>query len=275
MPTSRDSPTLLNPPIDNGCVGHIFIHNPSAFDIDGDSLSYSLVHCSGINGNPIPGYIYPETANSVDIDPITGDFSWNYPTQQQQVNIAILITEHRKNSSGTWVIIGEMVRDMQIDIADCLNDPPIITTIDKICVEAGQIINFDVSATDINFDQISICATGGPFEMSDSASFVIPFPAPGSISSTFEWITHCHHVRNQPYFIVFKAEDNGNPNLVDIKTVQVTVISPSPKNPFALANGTGINLSWDASICQEVIGYDIYRNNSFFGFIHYSDVQIL
>ena len=47
---SNNSVQLLNPPIDKGCVGQTFIHNPAAYDPDGDSLSYRLVVCKGAGG---------------------------------------------------------------------------------------------------------------------------------------------------------------------------------------------------------------------------------
>ena len=34
----NNTPVLLIPPIDNGAVGIKYIHNPGAFDTDGDSL---------------------------------------------------------------------------------------------------------------------------------------------------------------------------------------------------------------------------------------------
>lgn len=37
------TPVLLNPPIDLASVGERYIHNPGAFDADGDSLSYQIV----------------------------------------------------------------------------------------------------------------------------------------------------------------------------------------------------------------------------------------
>ena len=46
----NNSVQLLNPPIDQGCVGKLFIHNPAAYDVDGDSLSYQLVVCQGAGG---------------------------------------------------------------------------------------------------------------------------------------------------------------------------------------------------------------------------------
>lgn len=37
------TPYLLQPPIDNACVGKPFKHNPNAYDPDDDSLSYQLI----------------------------------------------------------------------------------------------------------------------------------------------------------------------------------------------------------------------------------------
>ena len=41
-----NTPVLLNPPYDKAAYHHLFIHNPSAFDPDGDSLSYKLTVCT-------------------------------------------------------------------------------------------------------------------------------------------------------------------------------------------------------------------------------------
>ena len=38
----NSTPVLLNVPIDSAAVGARYIHNPGAFDVDGDSLSYRL-----------------------------------------------------------------------------------------------------------------------------------------------------------------------------------------------------------------------------------------
>ena len=37
------TPQLTIPPIDRGCVGARFVHNPGAYDPDGDSLAYRMV----------------------------------------------------------------------------------------------------------------------------------------------------------------------------------------------------------------------------------------
>ena len=43
----NNAPILLNPPINQAAQYRIFIHNPGAYDIDGDSLAYSLTSCTG------------------------------------------------------------------------------------------------------------------------------------------------------------------------------------------------------------------------------------
>lgn len=89
----NSSPQLMNPPIDNGCIGVPYLHNPGAYDVDGDSLSYSLIPCRGYNGDDIPGYSLPNASHSLTIDSITGDLLWDSPTMAGEYNIAILIEE--------------------------------------------------------------------------------------------------------------------------------------------------------------------------------------
>src|SRR6185436_10881822 len=52
----NNSVILYQPPIDDGVINSPFIHNPNAYDPDGDSLSYELIDCKGAGGLPIPGF---------------------------------------------------------------------------------------------------------------------------------------------------------------------------------------------------------------------------
>ena len=115
----NNSVQLLNPPLDNGCVNVTYYHNVGAYDPDGDSLSYKLVDCRGLDGLPIPGYKLPQSSQYITIDEVTGDLIWETPIIQGEYNIAILISEYRKGK-----FIGSIVRDMQISIAACNNQPP-------------------------------------------------------------------------------------------------------------------------------------------------------
>ena len=263
----NNSPQLLNAPIDNGCVNQIFIHNPAAFDPDGDSLSYALVDCRGANGQPIPGFTTPQASSSIGIDPVNGDFIWDTPILAGEYNIAIEITEHRLLPSGSYTIVGKTVRDMQIDIAGCNNTPPEINAIDAICVVAGDTVRFDVTATDPDLLQtLQLSAYGGPFVLNPAAIF--PQPAQGSspLTRTFLWGTDCSLIRLQPYSATFKARDNGIPNLVDLHTVDIRVIAPAPIGPATQVLTDAIEVSWQASACPNVDRYDVYRREGSFAY---------
>lgn len=270
---ANSSPTLLNPPIDDGCLNQTFIHNPAAFDEDGDSLAYELVNCRGLNGNEItetydPAYIQ----DKIRIDSITGDFIWDVPKSIGQFNFAFVIREYRRGANGNYQLIGSVTRDLQVDITNCNNRPPVIQPVGPFCVEAGQTLTFSVTASDPDGDSLSLEAAGGPFVVNPSATF--PNPATGRISLTapFSWTPSCDQVRKQPFFAVFTARDypfdQTQTRLVDIETAEITVVSPAPKNPTATANGMQIDLAWNAVVCSDADGYLIYRRESSYGFVH-------
>jgi len=260
----NNSPTLLNPPIDIGCVNQVFIHNPGAYDIDGDSLSYRLVICKTTGGIDIPGFTQPAASNLFSIDAITGDVIWDTPIMQGEYNIAFVIEEWRKG-----IKIGSVTRDMQIEILACNNNPPVIVTVTDTCVTAGDNITFDITAFDIDGDAVALTAVGGPFEVSESPATIDPDPAAGNdtVMTTFSWNTTCFHVQEQPFQLFFKAIDDAYPiNLVSYKTVAITVVCPAPENLTAEAVGSTIRLKWDRVPCNKAGGYRIYRRIGYFGF---------
>ncbi len=261
-----NSPVLLMPPVDNGCVGQVFYHNPGAYDPDGDSLSYRLVTCKGANGLDIPGYTLPSASDSLSLNPVTGDLVWDSPVQQGEFNIAILVEEWRNGFR-----IGSVERDMQIIVVACNNRPPVITTTSDTCVEAGKILRFPVIADDSVTDKITLTATGEPLVLSPSPAVMEPNPAIAQqqVQALFRWNTVCDHVRQRSYQVVFKAKDNGRPvNLVSIKTVNIKVVGPAPENLSATPTGNSISLTWDPYICTNARGFLIYRKSDSSGYVH-------
>lgn len=263
----NNSPILLLEPIDVGGLNKLFIHNPNAFDLDGDSLSFKLVPCKQDVGEDVFGFKLPNVANgfaslSFDINPTTGQLTWENPIKLGLYNIAIMVEEWRyiaKNKKYTR--IGYIVRDMQIEIINTDNNPPRITPIKDTCILAGDFIKLDVIATDPDNNRITLSATGGPFELAPPDTVLFPQNAvgEGTLLQNFYWRTSCQSVRKQPYQVVFKAVDNGSPKLVDLEDWQIRIISPPPGNLIAEAQGNGINLSWDKLGCSNAVGYKIYR----------------
>jgi gliding motility-associated-like protein len=266
----NDSPVLLNPPIDQGCVGIPFVHNAGAYDADGDSLSYKFTVCKTVGGTFIPGYEYPNVADpnnppgDFTINAVTGDIVWDSPTLQGEYNFAFIIEEWRNG-----LLISTITRDMQVEIAPCNNTPPVVHVIADTCVRAGTTLRFNVVATDADNDKITLTATGGPFLLeSNPAFFETPEDSAGRVSSPFIWSPECSHVQKRAYSVYFKATDDGFPvSLVDINTTNITVNGPPPKNLEALPSGNSIQLNWEKSICSNASGYKIYRRLGPYGFI--------
>jgi len=259
----NSSPVLTYPPIDEGCVGVPFYHNPGAYDPDGDSLAFELIPCRGEDGMTVLGYSYPSTSNIFNINATTGTLTWDSPTMQGEYNIAFLIKEYRNG-----VLMSAITRDMQINILACNNQPPQIQVIDEICVNAGDIVSFTVTATDPNNDNVSLTATGAPFETSSSpANFPSASGVP-PVSSTFNWQTNCTHIRKNPWPVYFRVQDfNNEVNLIAIKTTMITVVAPAPQNLTATPQGNDIRLEWNKSPCDGASGYKVYRRTGSYGFV--------
>ncbi len=255
----NNSVQLLNPPIDVGCVGQPFYHNPGAYDPDGDSLSFKLVACKGAGGKDIPGYTFPKASQYFRIDSLTGEIEWVNPILQGEYNVAFLTEEWRRG-----VMIGYVRRDMQITIVSCSHKPPVIITGNDTCVTAGDNLRFTTTAYDPEGTNVTLTAFGGPFEQAVNPATINPNPAEGkdTVSTLFSWHTLCEHVRYKPYSVGFKAKDSGFPvSLASFKTVKIKVVAPAPRNLKANALGSGINLKWDTSGCKNVVGYKIYRKS--------------
>jgi gliding motility-associated-like protein len=264
----NSSPIMTYEPIDQGCINRVFIHNPGAHDPDpNDSLSYELVECRGDNGSLIGGYFYPQASVSFSLDPVTGDLVWDSPILVGEYNVAFKIHQWRNGFN-----IGYILRDMQILINNCDNYPPKIYVISDTCVLANETLTFNVTAIDGGTDRnnVVLSASGGILD-----SFIVPDPATftpiiannDTVVSRFNWNVKCSHVRQQPYYVLFKAEDRPSgtsPPLVDLKGTFIRVIAPPPPAVFATANGSAIDLHWTPSACGGVVHFSIYRRNGLY-----------
>lgn len=272
----NSSPLLLQPPVDIGYVDQPFIHNPNAFDIEGDSLSYELaIPLQDIN-TPVSNYLLPTQIvpginNQITLDETTGDFEWNSPKQAGEYNIAILINEFRNG-----VLISCIIRDMQITIKEGNNLPPEIESPEELCVVAGDTLSFDVIATDpdIPMQLVQLSALGGPLSIDFSpATFIAPSGFSNQdVVGKFQWITTCEHIQEQFYSVVFKARDfyeltsqGDTLGLSNLKTVRIKVVGPSPEGLTAEAGSGFINIAWDSPyFCENAAdeyfkGFSVWR----------------
>ncbi|MCU0361874.1 MAG: hypothetical protein MUE32_00830, partial [Bacteroidales bacterium] len=252
----NSTPVLLNPPYDKAAYGYVFIHNPAAFDPDGDSLSYKLTVCTRDNGKPIENYTLPPATNSIKVDSISGDLIWDTPADTGAFNVAMEIQEWRNKRK-----IGVVVRDMQINVYTTNNKPPVNGPLKDYCVEAGEVVDFLFTATDPNKDYLYLQATSGAFLINPCrATFTNVDSLPGYASSRFRWAT-CHEaVRSQPYNVIFKSDDDDpDVKLSDIDNMTIKVLGPSPKLKTAVPEGKLIRLTWENYGTGVISGFSIYR----------------
>ncbi len=252
----NSTPILLNPPYDKAALGYVFVHNPAAFDPDGDSISYKLTVCTREDGKPIENYSFPPATNSFAVNAVTGDLVWDTPADTGIYNVAIEIEEWRSG-----IKIGIVTRDMQIEVFRTSNRPPVNHIPANMCVEVGDTINFLFRSTDIDLDSISNSSTSGIFGFTDCPATLTKVSAvPGESVSRFYWVP-CHgSVRQQPYDIIFKSEDrNAELRLVDIDNMKIKILGPAPELISTAPQGKNIEVVWTGFNDNSIAGYNIYR----------------
>jgi len=284
-----NSPKLLVPPIDKGCTGAAFYHNPGAYDPDGDSLSYEFTVPKKEKDSDVNNYRDPnakefydrigldygtanENANGTPtftINSRTGTIIWDSPGAPGEYNIAFLIKEWRK-IAGVWVLLGSVTRDMQIVVEDCNNKRPELIVPADICVEAGTTVKEDIFGFDPDSDSVKIEAFSEIFNITPSPATWSPNPAKFQASGPnknavlkFVWNTKCEHIQEQNYQVVFKVSDKPKqgPSLVQFKTWNIKVVAPAPKwQDLQLdLNTRSANLKWVPYVCQTAEIMQVWR----------------
>lgn len=262
----NNSAILLQPPIDFGCIGQRFIHNPGAYDPDGDSLSYELIIPLQDENSEVPRYSFPNLIapgpdNMISLDPVTGDFVWDAPQRVGEYNIAFRIYEHRNGR-----IINSFIRDLQIDIRDCDNQPPVVDALEEICVLAGDTIRIPIKVTDPDMNprqQVKVEVRGGPFIQEFSPAQVIGDRgfSDSPLEVEFFWATTCEHISPEYYSVTIRGVDDfyDSTGLADLKTIRIKVSGPPPQDLRAEPLRQEINLSWASPYICDMPGDDSFR----------------
>lgn len=290
-----NSPQLLVPPIDRGCTGGAWYHNPGAYDPDGDSLSYEFTVPKQDKNVPVNNYRNPNEKDFYDragisysqanetrdgsptfiINPRTGTIIWNAPGASGEYNIAFRVIQWRKIGA-VFKQIGYVTRDMQIIIEDCLNKRPELKVPNDICVVAGTVVDESIFGTDPDFDSVKIEAFSQALIVSPSPAVYfspdISKPNQAFVQATsstkdatlrFSWATNCSHIKEQPYQVVFKISDRSprGPSLVQFKTWNIKIVGPPPIWQTATLDvpTRSAQLRWNSYACQNATSIEVYR----------------
>jgi PKD repeat protein len=256
----NNSPTFTNKPVPFVCLGQTFCFNHGAYDVDGDSLVYSLIDPLSYSGLPI---VYNGTFSAqqplssspaMTFDPQTGDFCMT-PTALEVTVMAVLVTEYRNG-----VVIGQVERDIQITVINCNNILPSLTGINgtpvftaTIC--ADEQFCFDIFSADpdlpqtltVNWDN---AIAGGNFTVTPGARPNSQFcwtPTQADVSTVAHCFTAqviddaCPYFGSQTYsycITVVNVEVDAGPdqNIACNSTTQISAIGP-PGQTYQWSNG--------------------------------------
>lgn len=209
----NSSPTFSNKPVPFACLGQEMCFNHGAIDSDGDSLVYSLVNPQQTVSTYV-SYINPYNATnplastpSLQFNPATGDVCFT-PSQLQVTVMAVLVQEYRNG-----LLIGSVVRDIQVTVLNCNNDLPTLTGINgtndfDLTVCANDSVCFNILSTDANAGQnLSLMwnngISGGTFNSAGS-----PHP-----TGTFCWKPGTSDISTIPRCFTVRVSDDACPVL--------------------------------------------------------------
>jgi len=242
------------------CLNQMYCYNLSAYDPDGDSLSYSLVPCRGENCLEMTTgvYSYPQEVGggTLSIDSVSGTLCWDNPLLQGEYNIAIKISEYRSG-----IYIGSVLQDMQLTVKVCNNDAPIISPKADTCVFVGDNLDIVFSASD-NQDAVHIYATGAIFNLPNNPATFVDDTQNLTANGHFLWQPNCDQASNQPYPLIIHAEDlNPNIQLQDLMDWRIKVNIPPIQNVVVTPFGSAMQITWDApTVGCNIDHYNIYRS---------------
>jgi len=304
QPCFDSSPVFAQLPATIICAGNPFTYNHNAYDPDLDSLVYSFAEpLDWLQGtsftatnppaipywpnysvnNPFPGTAFNPNNVPATINNSTGEISFTPFTTGN------FITVVKVSSFKCGVLVAEIFREIQVVVLPCgPNTPPDVNApfqdpgtgqftsfIDTVM--AGDLVNFNISASDFEFlpiglpQTISVNASGGQFGtnftdpnagcQNPPCATLTPAP-PANVGNNqplnFSWQTTCDHisytddclVRDNVHTFVLQFQDDYCPapsyNITTITiVVQAQPLMPSPEARCTrvLANGD-VQITW-------------------------------
>ncbi len=253
----NNSPVFTSSPVPYICNNQLVNYNIGAFDVDGDSLYYTLVNALGTSGSLLtyvfgfsPTYPISTTTGSVNFDSTSGNLKIT-PDGIQVAIITVLVEEYRNG-----VLIGSVMRDVQIRVLDCasnivpymssggiinLSGGGVLVDSNSVSVCAGTPVNFEIVMSDDN--------AGDTLTVSTNLTLTIPaatFTTVGvnPVTGSFTWVPTVADAGLNTFTIT--VEDDACP-ILGIQTYEfdIDVISATNAGPddFYCVGGVLVQLN--------------------------------
>ena len=208
----NSSPYFTVKPVPYVCAGNPYNYNNGAIDPNNDSLSFSIIQprtgaasCTSIptniafsntslynlTNNPL------STANTFNISPTTGQISFTPDIQQIGV-VSVLVSEWRNG-----VLIGSVMRDMQIIVKSCTIPTPTLN-LDTITIAGGTWNNGRIEGC--GGQSISFCFDA----KSSNSSAILVVTSNNSIATPGSTVTLTNHFTDS-----VRTCFNWSPSLID------------------------------------------------------------
>jgi hypothetical protein len=187
-------------------VGTPYIHNPAAFDPDGDSLSFELVPCNSDLNTPVPGYFYPP---GITINSLNGEIKWNGNNTVGTYNIAVKISEWRQQ-----IKVGYVTRDFEIIVFPSAPSYYFGNTstipVDpggnfSVNVQPANPVNLSFYFEDVTAASVSLRTLEENFS-SNAPTITLDNSIPNKVQVNFQWVPDASQIRNNPYIFVFRGK---------------------------------------------------------------------
>jgi len=207
----NNSPTFSNKPVPLACVGQQFNFNHGAYDADGDSIAYSLITpkitaTQDVTYDASHSYLNPvQSSTGTIFNPATGDFVVK-PDIVEVTIFAVLVSEYRNG-----VLIGQVERDIQLNIIACTNVIPVLYGINNspshrqtICANAP--FSFYSSSADLDLDDTT--RVTWDFGIADAT---VTFSGPKNDSMYFSWTPTTADISTIPQCFTATVTDDNCP----------------------------------------------------------------
>lgn len=211
--SSNSSPFFLVPAAIYLPLNTPWQYNPLPFDLDGDSLIWSLDFPLNDSATQCVGYTTPPSApnNPLTLDSATGTISWAANTVGHFV-ISVLVEQYR---NGVW--LGEIRRDMQLIVVPASHGYPYWTAFNGqapsdtivIDVPANSPMSFDIVASHSDSSQALYMDAFSPLLLNgaSNASFsTSPTGNHNDIMGNFSFTPDASHAGKE-YLVVVRCSD--------------------------------------------------------------------